>query len=399
MRRGPGPNIQDSTGYSALHHAALNGHTGCVRLLLSHEALPNLPDLRGSSPLHLAAWGGHQDIVKLLLTQSSRPADPNLKTVDNESPLHFAAQHGHTGALTTLLAHGANPKLANSRGEKPLDLAAQYGRLQVVQMLIRAHPELLLPYCQPTGDELPHSPLHLASRNGHKKVVEVLLAAGVDVNLLTKTGTALHEAALYGKDAVVKVLLDFGANINVKDREGRTALDLLNQYLPHVTKGIVSVINSEFGLRTRAGHPHSSSPSLSLALDYQNSAAFGCEQEDLLKVSRHHSTDDSHSGRRRPRISYASFGNEYGVAESPPSSVSSYDPASPRQRSSTNESAGGSFYVTMVPLKGEARVSVRPLRFLDHLWPTNSVSCPFSQRLRRSLREGTSRSRRPHRSR
>lgn len=79
LRRGPGANIQDSAGYSALHYAALNGHADCVRLLLAHEALPNLPDSRGSSPLHLAAWAGHQEIVKLLLTQSNRPANPNLQ--------------------------------------------------------------------------------------------------------------------------------------------------------------------------------------------------------------------------------------------------------------------------------------------------------------------------------
>lgn len=79
LRRGPGANIQDSAGYSALHYASLNGHTECVRLLLMHEASANLPDSRGSSPLHLAAWAGHQDIVKLLLTQSNRPANSNLQ--------------------------------------------------------------------------------------------------------------------------------------------------------------------------------------------------------------------------------------------------------------------------------------------------------------------------------
>lgn len=79
LRRGPGANIQDSAGYSALHYAALNGHTDCVRVLLTHDALPNLPDSRGSSPLHLAAWAGHQEIVKLLLTQYNRPANPNFQ--------------------------------------------------------------------------------------------------------------------------------------------------------------------------------------------------------------------------------------------------------------------------------------------------------------------------------
>lgn len=103
-----------------------------------------------------------------------------LQTVDNETPLHCAAQHGHTGALTTLLAHGANPNIANVRDEKPLDLAAQYGRLQSVHMLIRAHPDLLLPYKELDDDNrstdekysdrriskhhlLNHSPLHLGN--------------------------------------------------------------------------------------------------------------------------------------------------------------------------------------------------------------------------------------------
>lgn len=181
----------------------------------------------------------------MLLTHVHRPANPNRQTIDNETPLHCAAQHGHTGALTTLLAHGADPNVQNVRGETPLDLAAQYGRLQAVQMLIRAHPELLLSFRSlPPDNLLSHSPLHLASRNGHRNVVEVLLAAGVNVNLLTAAGTALHEAALCGKDSVVRALLDAGADLNETNAEGKTALDLLEQFPPHVTQGIIAVINS-----------------------------------------------------------------------------------------------------------------------------------------------------------
>lgn len=131
LRRTPTTNVQDSNGYSALHYAALNGHTEVVQLLLIGDANPNIQDTRGSGPLHLAAWAGHHDIVKLLLAHNHRPADANLLTADADTPLHCAAQHGHTGALTTLLAYGADPTLTNIRGETPFDLAAQYGRFQV----------------------------------------------------------------------------------------------------------------------------------------------------------------------------------------------------------------------------------------------------------------------------
>ncbi|XP_055690114.1 ankyrin repeat and sterile alpha motif domain-containing protein 1B-like [Lutzomyia longipalpis] len=251
LRRTPTTNVQDSNGYSALHYAALNGHTEVVQVLLIGEANPDIQDPRGSGPLHLAAWAGHQEVVKLLLSNKVRPAEPNLQTADLDTPLHCAAQHGHTGALTSLLAHGADPQIINARGETPFDLAAQYGRLQAVQMLIRAYPDLLRPFRRPSLHI--RTPLHLAARNGHVRVVELLLAAGMDVNVATEAGSALHEAALCGKDAVVRTLLASGANLGATDSHGRTPIDLLEEFPPHVTRRIVNVINA-------FRRPRSSSP-------------------------------------------------------------------------------------------------------------------------------------------
>lgn len=66
--------------------------------------------------------------------------------------------------------------MRNSKMETPLDLAALYGRLEVVKLLLTAHPNLLS--CSTRS----HTPLHLAARNGHRAVVEVLLAASMDIN-------------------------------------------------------------------------------------------------------------------------------------------------------------------------------------------------------------------------
>uniref|UniRef100_A0A672LBW0 Ankyrin repeat and sterile alpha motif domain containing 1A n=1 Tax=Sinocyclocheilus grahami TaxID=75366 RepID=A0A672LBW0_SINGR len=200
--RGPNVNCVDSTGYTPLHHAALNGHSEVVEVLLRNEALTNIADNKGCYPLHLAAWKGDQRIVKLLIHQGPSHPKLNEQNNDNETPLHCAAQYGHTQVVQLLLEELTDPTMRNNKFETPLDLAALYGRLEVVKLLLSAHPNLL------SSNTKKHTPLHLASRNGHLAVVEVLLAAGVDLNYQTEKGSALHEAALFGKTEVVQKLLN-----------------------------------------------------------------------------------------------------------------------------------------------------------------------------------------------
>ncbi|XP_034394091.1 ankyrin repeat and SAM domain-containing protein 1A-like isoform X3 [Cyclopterus lumpus] len=255
--RGPNVNCVDSTGYSPLHHAALNGHSEVVEALLRNEALTNIADNKGCYPLHLAAWKGDEHIVKLLIHQGPShprlneqssvdhkefkrcgPFDPyiNAKNNDNETPLHCAAQYGHTLVVRLLLEELTDPTMRNNKFETPLDLAALYGRLEVVKLLLSAHPNLL------SCNTKKHTPLHLASRNGHLSVVEVLLDAGMDINYETEKGSALHEAALYGKTDVVQRLLGAGVGANVVDQKGLTALDTVKDMPSQKSREIAALI-------------------------------------------------------------------------------------------------------------------------------------------------------------
>lgn len=83
-----------------------------------------------------------------------------------------------------------------------------------------------------------------------RAVVEVLLAAGVDVNTRTSAGTAMHEAALCGKMEVVRALLDRGVDLGIRDSRQNTVLDLLGQFPPHVTQDITAVIKSTYEITT-----------------------------------------------------------------------------------------------------------------------------------------------------
>ncbi|KAM4563179.1 ankyrin repeat and SAM domain-containing protein 1A isoform 3-T3 [Odontesthes bonariensis] len=255
--RGPNVNCVDSTGYTPLHHAALNGHSDVVEALLRNEALTNIADNKGCYPLHLAAWKGDEHIVKLLIHQGPShpklneqssvdhkefkrcgPFDPyiNAKNNDNETPLHCAAQYGHTQVVRLLLEELTDPTMRNNKFETPLDLAALYGRLEVVKLLLTAHPNLL------SCNTKKHTPLHLASRNGHLSVVEVLLDAGMDINYETEKGSALHEAALFGKTDVVQKLLSAGIGVSIVNQRGLTAPDTVKDMPSQKSREIAALI-------------------------------------------------------------------------------------------------------------------------------------------------------------
>jgi len=87
-------------------------------------------------------------------------------------------------------------------------------------------------------------PLLIASKEGHKDIVELLLDTGAEIDIKGLfEETALHLAARNGHKDVVKLLIAKGAKINLKDSYTFTALDYAENISKHQQLNICSELN------------------------------------------------------------------------------------------------------------------------------------------------------------
>jgi ankyrin repeat protein len=93
-------------------------------LLHLHPHLAAMPDGRGDNPLHHAARNGDTAIVRLLLDYG---ADVNAVNPRGHTVLYCAGGHGHLATVQLLLAHGADTAARFTHdGKNLLEWLAQY---------------------------------------------------------------------------------------------------------------------------------------------------------------------------------------------------------------------------------------------------------------------------------
>ena len=183
--------------------------------------------------LAYAFYRGYEDVVSLLTQYTYARWIPHESDYIQEIPLHWASKEGHTEIIKILLLQILSNcpqdvltemreyiNQENSDLQTPLWMASCNGHKDIVTILLdnRANAEIV--------DCGEMSPLFMAVMKGFDEIVALLLARGAHDNTVDcKKMTLLHAAAESNNTTrIVETLLTRRANVFQKDEDGRTPL-------------------------------------------------------------------------------------------------------------------------------------------------------------------------------
>ncbi|EHK17626.1 uncharacterized protein TRIVIDRAFT_160183 [Trichoderma virens Gv29-8] len=213
-------NSTDSSGQTPLSAASNGGHeASIINLLLTAGADLNIRNVYNQTPLQEAVERGQESVVSLLLEAG---ADPNLRNKYNgQTPLWAAVRRGKESIINLLLMAGADPNIRDKCNQTPLQEAVERGQESVVSLLLKAGSDL-----SPEGHHT-RILLSTAARCGYTAVIKILLAAGVnpDIEDISCHGqTPLWIAQKLGHTKIVNLLTNKGTNINLVGKDNKAEL-------------------------------------------------------------------------------------------------------------------------------------------------------------------------------
>jgi uncharacterized protein len=223
-------------GTTLLHWAAYHNMPELARALLARGANANAANDYGATPMMEAASAGDAAMVALLLDHG---ADVEAANAEGQTALMAVARTGNVAAAKLLLARGARVDAREHwRDQTALMWAAAQGQPAMVRTLVaagadvnarsRVHQWEREITAEPRAKYMPTgglTALIYAARQGCLECLQVLVAAGTDVNLTDPDGISpLLVATLNGHFDSAAWLLTQGANVNKWDRWGRSAL-------------------------------------------------------------------------------------------------------------------------------------------------------------------------------
>mmetsp|Transcript_7140 Transcript_7140/g.9567 ORF Transcript_7140/g.9567 Transcript_7140/m.9567 type:complete len:1115 (-) Transcript_7140:267-3611(-) len=231
--------------WTPLHSATRYGRIEVVELLLEYGQKVDVDvdagTKLGSNALFLAAYYDQPECAKLLVQYGSKVATE----YKNKTALEWARERQYVDVVKVL--ESARLKKRKKRASITEEMllrdfyaACNDGCYKEVKRILKLHKDdaamknKLFEY--KSEPPLEWVPLHVATRMGHHKIVELLLENGANVEAKTDLGSnSMILAAFYGQPECAKVLLKHKINPDIKFKE-KTSLEWAQ------TKGHTKVI-------------------------------------------------------------------------------------------------------------------------------------------------------------
>ncbi len=213
--------IKGQYGRNLLHWLAIHGCSAQTRqLIFTRKTEVNALDDESNSALVLAAANRNYEMLSDLLDHFD-DCDVNIQGTEGRTALHWLALRGNLTMLQRILNTGrCSLDLQDGEGKTALLISAENSRVQCFTELIQKGAQLNV-----TGNYRT-SVLHYVCEAGLQYCVELALQAGARVNLQEEQGhrTALTIAAREGHVKVMRMLIDAQCDVTLPELDGKTAL-------------------------------------------------------------------------------------------------------------------------------------------------------------------------------
>ncbi len=190
-----------------------------AEVLISHGAKVNAQDNSGFTPLHHAAIECNVEFITMLLEHG---ADVNIKSKNGRTPLkNTIIKRTDSRARPDYPKFYETIKLLLSKGSYyTIEDVVRAADMEKIKKLLDDNPKLL------HSQEHWRDPLlFCAIRSGNSQVVEYLIDRGADINQVGRfEEPPLHAAAYAGNPEIVELLIRSGANVNQRGPLGELAL-------------------------------------------------------------------------------------------------------------------------------------------------------------------------------
>lgn len=123
-----------------LFQACKYNRTTVVQELIDDGVMVNCRSQDQHTALHVAAYNGHDEIIKILF---SAGANSDARTHKGETALHHACLAGKSSTVKLLLeSYRVDPNARMEGGITPLMIAAHHGHMGIIELLLAAGAEL-----------------------------------------------------------------------------------------------------------------------------------------------------------------------------------------------------------------------------------------------------------------